>query len=235
LSVQVHVFYLRGAAERLTLVQTLLHPILTAGTDACIHRPVDHPADLVVVLRRGASAPLTADRLVALLHQARTRPWDGVSYVPAPAWTGGGLLTSGCPSQPPDGVNGWVVTLEEPDASTPQAETAPPDNALLRLLGILTENVAQERISEAAALLCRTDLTVDEKLQALDAIIPIPPTATARQLAAALQVSKPAVVKTTWWRRHRSGDEDWETERRKALHRERAKLIDRPTRDDEDW
>ena len=95
------------------------------------------------------------------------------------------------------------VPASGPDESA--VAVKPGEGALIALLRIFTNGVADDRIEKAARLLSDTRLTVNEKLTKIDALIPFPPTASAEQLGEMLGVTKQAVLKTDWWIQNRRG------------------------------
>jgi hypothetical protein len=95
------------------------------------------------------------------------------------------------------------------------------ERATMTLLGIFTNGVSDERVQQAVAIV-NQKLSVQEKLSQIDALLPFPPTASAADLAAALGVSKQAVMKTSWWKQNRKGGKNEEAHRRREVHRQRA-------------
>lgn len=79
------------------------------------------------------------------------------------------------------------------------------DQSLLNLLGIYTNGVTDDRIKQAKAALQTPNLTAHDKLMAIHQALPIPPTASARQLGKVLDVTASAVKKTNWWKSNRNG------------------------------
>lgn len=106
------------------------------------------------------------------------------------------------------------------------------DDATVSLLSVFTNGLSDERILKASRLLTDENLTVNEKLTKIDALMPFPPTASAEQLGALLRVSKQAVLKTEWWTDHRKGEKMNAIGRRQALHWERGEERRRPARVD---
>ena len=100
--------------------------------------------------------------------------------------------------------------------------TDPPKGTVLTLLRLFTDGVSDERFHKMAQLVNDDRLTVSEKLTKMDELVPIPPTASAEQLAAMLGVSRQAVMKTGWWVRNRRGEKASEIARRRERHRRRA-------------
>jgi hypothetical protein len=124
----------------------------------------------------------------------------------------------------------------EPGAAGPPAPPPLEDKerrAVLALLRVYTNGVADERIRQAARIAADDTLTANEKLTRIDELIPVPPTASAEQLGALLGVSKTAVLKTEWWDKNRRGMADEAVELRRSRlkdHGRRSDLL----RSDED-
>jgi hypothetical protein len=115
---------------------------------------------------------------------------------------------------------------------TPAA--SPGNNASLALMRVFTNGIADERIEKATRLLADNQLTVNEKLTKIDALIPFPATASAEQLGEMLGVTKQAVLKTDWWIQNRRGEKESEVGRRREGHRKRAKTYEAPGQDDDE-
>ena len=96
------------------------------------------------------------------------------------------------------------------------------------LVRLFTNGVADDRIEKATRLLSISHLTVNEKLNKIDAVIPFPATASAEQLGDMLGVTKQAVLKTEWWIENRKGEKDNEIGRRRAGYQKRAKGYEPP-------
>lgn len=112
-------------------------------------------------------------------------------------------------------------------ASAPAQLTAPAakpgEPSSLALLRIFTNRLADDRIEKATRVVDNGALTANEKLTRIDALVPVPPTASAEQLGQLLGVSKQAIMKTSWWVEHRRGEKDSEIGRRRDTHARRAK------------
>lgn len=115
-----------------------------------------------------------------------------------------------------------------------EATTAPGTHPSFALLRVFTNGIVDERINNAAQILDDDNLTANEKLTRIDGLIHFPPTASAEQLGEMLGVSKQAVLKTAWWRKHRRGDLEDQIERRHTQHKERAENFELPRSDDDD-
>jgi hypothetical protein len=130
------------------------------------------------------------------------------------------------------------VEMSRRELALPAGATAtlagekPAGDAFLRLLTVYTDGQADDRLKKAAALVEDDQLTVGEKLEKIDALVPFPPTASARQLGDLLRRKKQAVLKTNWWKRNRKGEKASEVGRRRARHRERAEGLDATEEDD---
>jgi hypothetical protein len=101
------------------------------------------------------------------------------------------------------------------------APTPATDAPSLALLRVFTSGIVDERIRQATQTLVDDTLTANEKLTRIDELIHFPPTASAEQLGKMLGVSKPAVLKTAWWRKNRRGETQEEIDRRFDKHEER--------------
>jgi hypothetical protein len=115
-----------------------------------------------------------------------------------------------------------VVQAEPLPAGTPES------NALLALMRVYANGIADDRIKKAIPLLADDRLTVNEKLTKIDALMPFPATASAEQLGEMLGVTKQAVLKTEWWKQHRQGEKESEVGRRRDRHRKRAETYEAP-------
>jgi hypothetical protein len=99
-------------------------------------------------------------------------------------------------------------------------------------LRVFTNGVADDRIQKASGILADENLTVNDKLTRIDALMPFPPTASAEQLGEMLGKSKQAVLKTDWWVQNRKGEKENEIGRRRAGHKKRSEAYDSPNCDD---
>ncbi|WP_131818196.1 hypothetical protein [Planctopirus hydrillae] len=98
--------------------------------------------------------------------------------------------------------------------------------ALSRLINLYTDGVAHEKIRQASLVLQSDTLTVNEKLEKIDALVPFPPHVSAQQLADMLQKTKTSVLNSEWWKRNRRGRKDEDSEQRRGLHKKRTSEID---------
>ncbi len=78
----------------------------------------------------------------------------------------------------------------------------------------------------AAGVLQEANLNVNERLERIDKLIPLPATATAEQLGQLIGKTKQAVLKTPWWKLNRQGEKADEIGRRQLRHEERTKTVD---------
>jgi hypothetical protein len=142
---------------------------------------------------------------------------------------------------------GWTTTARRPDGRSepselPASNIDPPfaagaprsgnqkrvkkgearEKHIAAILRVLTNGVSDDRIKMAAEVLLNVQLSMNETLTKIDALIPFPPTASAEQLAKMLGVTKQAVLKTGWWTRHRRGKKEENVGRRREAHRARA-------------
>lgn len=127
----------------------------------------------------------------------------------------------------------FAELLKAKTAAT-EPSTSRESNPSFALLRVFTNGIVDERIKNAAQILDDDNLTANEKLTRIDGLIHFPPTASAEQLGEMLGVSKQAVLKTPWWRKHRRGDLKDQIGRRHAQHKERAKCFEPPRQDDDD-
>lgn len=102
------------------------------------------------------------------------------------------------------------------------AATRPNDAAMPRVVALWTDGVADDRLLQAADIVCRNG-TTDEKLHALSQLLPIPIGVSARQIGELLGVSSAAVKKTRWWTKNRAGLSDELVDRRRDVHHQRSK------------
>ena len=166
----------------------------------------------------------------------------------SPAAVANGHPTAGQSSQPPptqpvsgDRPGNENATDQQPTADKPAGSPteAPPfsqpsDQASIKLLRMFTDGIVDERIERAMQVLADGNLTANEKLTKIDALIRIPATASAEQLGGMLGLTKQAVLKTDWWIENRRGERDNEIGRRRAQHRRRAEGYEGPTAQNSD-
>lgn len=121
-----------------------------------------------------------------------------------------------------------IKSIEDPTkgaddrGSVPTSESKVP--AFAHLLGVYSKGVSDERFQEVRDILDNHNLTVSQKLTAIHQRLPIPPTASANDLAEMLGKSKQAVAQSSWWKSIRSGSNEELIERRHYVHRNRGKL-----------
>lgn len=117
-------------------------------------------------------------------------------------------------------------------AATPAAAPATGNSeAYRRLLCVFSNGVYDQGIERAVAVLQNDELTTNDKLAKIDAIIPFPATASGEQLGKLLGVTKQAIYGTDWWIDNRKGEKANAIGRREGVHRERAK---QQSRDDDE-
>ncbi len=129
---------------------------------------------------------------------------------------------------PPASEPATVVVAE------PIAPTTPNNESSMALLRVFTNGLTDDRIGKAMLLLGNDELTVNEKLTKIDALVPFPATASAQQLGDMLQVTKTAIQKTDWWIQNRKGEKANEIGRRRAGHKTRAESYKVPAADRDD-
>ncbi len=114
-------------------------------------------------------------------------------------------------------------------------ETVPPEpipvegstsGASFALLSVFTRGVSDERLKQASRVLVDAQLSVNQKLERIDALMSFPPTASAKRLGEMLGVTKQAILKTSWWKQNRQGEKNNEIGRRHAGHLQRAKYFE---------
>ena len=135
-----------------------------------------------------------------------------------------------------DGITPLPSLLQ---SASPEPPALPPSEnkerpAVLALLRVFTNGVADERFQRAAQILADDTLTANDKLTRIDELIRFPPTASAEQLGEMLGVSKQAILKTAWWCKNRQGMTDVEIERRRSRMKERGQKFERPRPDEGD-
>lgn len=114
---------------------------------------------------------------------------------------------------------------EEPNHGDVPSPQEGPEGPAMRILNLYSNNIADERMKDASKILAG-DGSTNDKLEQIDAIFPIPPTASAEALGKAFGVSRQAVASTSWWRKKRRGASDDLSEKRREIHEGRAKMRD---------
>jgi len=101
-----------------------------------------------------------------------------------------------------------------------QRPTRQEDHVVSRILSVYARKCSDQRLQAIERILNDPNLTTDGKLWEIDKVLPIPATASSRELADLLGVSQPAILKTDWWNKKRRarGEEDWVA--RKERHEE---------------
>jgi hypothetical protein len=173
--------------------------------------------------------------------------WDGLSEGQRLPWLQEAALQV---AQPADSVgdnpsqtsiesDGAELSSTEGAIAAPnwdeQDETASPSNeqATQRILSLLTDGVADDRINQAITVLQDNTLTVNDRLTRIDALIKLPATASSKQLGMLFGVKKQAVLKTKWWTQNRRGEKANEIGQRQNVHKARAEEYEPNRRTDE--
>lgn len=164
------------------------------------------------------------------------KQWGEELSLPVLARVKGELLRRGLAKTPSDleamTVERVALLLSTGTAppSTQTVKPSDPESDSLAVLRVYTNGAADERIEKITKLVANTSLTVEEKLSKMDALIPIPHTASAEQLGEMLtpKVSKQAVMKSDWWQTNRKGEKALEVGRRRAGHQARAQNFEPP-------
>jgi hypothetical protein len=106
-------------------------------------------------------------------------------------------------------------------------KSSEPEPGLKKLLHLYTDGVSDEKMKQAALVLDNRNLTVNEKLYKLDALIPIPANTSARGLGQLFGVSGQAIMDTDWWKEKRKGKKDEEISRRERKMIEKGQKLER--------
>lgn len=93
--------------------------------------------------------------------------------------------------------------------------------AIQKALAVYTSGASDVRIEQVAAVL-GGEQSVNDKLNSMNKLIPIPATTSARDLGKALGVSHQAVKGTQWWKKNRAGQRESTAQRRLEQHQRRA-------------
>lgn len=121
-----------------------------------------------------------------------------------------------------EGRDSEPTTPETPAGNPGEKDEVTKDD----VVRVYTNGVSDERIKQVYMIANNTNLTVNEKLYEIDKILPLPPTASARQLGEMLHVSGAAVQQTRWWVDNRKGKKKCEIEQRRSRLLDKAKRID---------
>ena len=117
---------------------------------------------------------------------------------------------------------GGALDVQTPAAKPPAlAPKSQPSDAAVRLLNVYTNGLADERLEKVRSVL-DSKQTVDDKLQKIDELMPIPPSVSAPKLGKALGVSKTAVQNTSWYIQKRKGRKDEKIDEREGRLRQRG-------------
>jgi hypothetical protein len=101
-------------------------------------------------------------------------------------------------------------------------------------LSVFTNGLTDERFEKAAIVLQDDNLSSDQKLKKIHALIPFPATVSADKLGKLIRVTKQAILKGDWWKENRKGEKENEVGRRHQKHKERAKQYEVDPNNDED-
>ncbi len=115
-------------------------------------------------------------------------------------------------------------TTQMQHANSPSSVDGPKQ----KLIAVLTEGVADERINKAARVLANSHLSANDKLERIDSLTPLPPTSSSAELGAMLGITKQAIQKTDWWQNNRAGLQDDLVNRRHSVHRQRSAQAESP-------
>jgi hypothetical protein len=122
----------------------------------------------------------------------------------------------------PTGADG-IVGSQGPNEAFLDSE----QQSIIAVMNLYTDGIADVRIRDVDRLRRNDNLNVNEKLTEINALIPIPPTASAEMLGKFLRVTKQAVLKTDWWDQNRKDEKAVEISRRRARHQRRAREYER--------
>ena len=114
----------------------------------------------------------------------------------------------------------------DPGKATNNVKTPENPEPMARLLALYTNSIANEKFIQAAGIL-DAQMTLQEKLVALDREIKIPAYASSRALAAALNVTHQAIQATQWWESQRKGRQEEQVENRRERLSERGRGYER--------
>ncbi|MGB7329543.1 MAG: hypothetical protein WBD31_32010 [Rubripirellula sp.] len=103
--------------------------------------------------------------------------------------------------------------------------------SMFRLFNLYSDNVAEERMRAAHNIL-NGDGSINDKLEKIDAIFPIPASASGEALGRVFDVTRQAIAKTDWWEQNRKGKAEERVETRRSSHNSRAKRRDIRVDDD---
>jgi len=163
----------------------------------------------------------TFDRLKRLDHACRTS--RGIKNRPgigSPEPTDTGVATQSSQKE----VTKIAGSTAEVKSKINSVETQRSDD-LIRVLSFYSNNVLDDRM-QLVAKIANSDRLVNEKLEEIDLLLPIPVDASSRDLGKLLNCSHTAVSNTDWWTRNRRGRQDELAERRTDVHKSRAKTSD---------
>ena len=139
-------------------------------------------------------------------------------------------------AQPTDELPAKVTASNPAPATTvEEGKGRADDQAVVRLLNIFTNGLADERLEDMKGILDNDNLSTDEKLQKIDALIPIPPTVSAEKLGKVLGVSKQAIQKTSWYDQKRKGRKNLDAAQRHDVYRQRGKQYEADPGENDDY
>jgi hypothetical protein len=130
------------------------------------------------------------------------------------------------PQQTPAATGGDVprpTAAPQPQANSEEAVNVD-QNAWRATISIYSGGVADDRLRQVAAIVAQRELSVAERLQKIDDVLPIPASASLKDLAELFGVSREAVRTTPWWQKSRAGERELKTHQRRQRLQQRAKL-----------
>lgn len=118
------------------------------------------------------------------------------------------------------------TTAPEPQANSGESGNAAAvdQKAWRATISIYSGGVADDRLRQVAAIVAQRELSVAERLQKIDDVLPIPASASLKDLAELFGVSREAVRTTPWWQKSRAGERKLKTHQRRQRLQQRAKL-----------
>ena len=133
------------------------------------------------------------------------------------------------PQQTPAATDGDVprpTAAPQPQANSGESSTAAAvdQKAWRATISIYSGGVADDRLRQVAAIVAQRELSVAERLQKIDDVLPIPASASLKDLAELFGVSREAVRTTPWWQKSRAGERKLKTHQRRQRLQQRAKL-----------
>lgn len=173
-------------------------------------RFADYSPELNTIASRGYEAVRQA--------MPRPKPDDPFAFVDQPA---GEMKPTEERSEKPDAMHA------APEGSKPaMGADGPTDDAYLALLRVFVGNIADDRLLQIKTIV-EGELTANCKLQKIDGLIKIPPSASAAALGEMLGITGGAVKQTSWWRSNRYGNKNKDVGRRHHKLSERGDTYER--------